>query len=85
MLPQENGEMHFANFNVDPQYSASQIGNAMMEASLDEVAKHSTVIAEAVPDLPITHTYLEKKNFHKTGEIEVAGVKLWQIRKEKTT
>ncbi|MDP1884387.1 MAG: GNAT family N-acetyltransferase [Candidatus Moranbacteria bacterium] len=85
MLQQEDGTVHFANFNVAPEYAASQIGNAMMEASLDEVAKNFPIVAEAVPGLKITDTYLNKKGFKKTGEIEVAGVKLWQIRKEKTS
>jgi N-acetylglutamate synthase-like GNAT family acetyltransferase/uncharacterized protein YjaG (DUF416 family) len=82
-LPQDDDTMHFANFNVDPNYTSSKLGEAMMEASLDSVAKEYAIVAEAVPGLPITKTYLEKKHFQKTGDIEIAGVKLWQIRREK--
>lgn len=82
--PNENGELHFANFNVDPEYSSSKLGEAMMEASLDEEAKASPIFAEAVPGSKIADTYLNKKDFQKTGEIEVGGVTLWEIRRERT-
>lgn len=83
-LPREDGTIHFANFNVDPDYSSSKLGEAMMEASLDQEAKKAPIVAEAVPDSPIANTYLTKKGFQKIGEIEVAGVKLLQLRKEKS-
>jgi len=81
--PREDGTSHFANFNIDPDYQFSKLGEAMMEASLDKEAKNATIVAEAVPDTPITKTYLEKKGFKKVGEIEVGEIKLWEIRKER--
>lgn len=81
--PLKDGTSHFANFNVDPEYNSSKLGEAMMEASLDKEAKSSPIVAEAMPDLPITNIYLTKKGFQKVSEAELAGVKLWKIRREK--
>jgi hypothetical protein len=82
--PQEDGTVHFANFNVDPRYNYAKLGEAMMEVSLDKEAQENTIVAEAIEGLPIAETYLNKKGFQKTGEIELAGVKLINIRKEKS-
>ena len=82
--PQEDGTVHFANFNVDPRYNYAKLGEAMMEVSLDKEAQENTIVAEAIEGLPIAETYLNKKGFQKTGEAEVAGIKLINIRREKT-
>ena len=82
--PREDGTVHFANFNVDPEYSFSKLGEAMMEVSLDKESQKNTIVAEAVEGLPIAETYLNKKGFQKTGEIELSGVRLINIRKEKS-
>ena len=80
--PQRDGMVHFANFNVDPAYQFSKLGEAMMEANVDKEALTAPLIAEAVADSAIAHTYLTKKDFHKTGESTLAGVTLWHIRRE---
>ena len=82
--PQEDGTVHFANFNVDPRYNYAKLGEAMMEVSLDKESQKNTIVAEAVEGLPIAETYLNKKGFQKTGEIELSGVRLINIRKEKS-
>ncbi|NCU31362.1 MAG: GNAT family N-acetyltransferase [Candidatus Moranbacteria bacterium] len=81
--PQEDGTVHFANFNVDPRYNYAKLGEAMMEVSLDKEAQENSIVAEAVEGLPISETYINKKGFQKTGEIELAGVKLINIKKRK--
>lgn len=82
-LPQDDGTLHFANFNVDPNYQFSKLGEALMEISLDLEAKKADIVAEVVPNTKIMEVYLNKKGFKKINEIEVCGVKLWKIKRNK--
>lgn len=79
----EDNAVHFASFNVDPQYAHAQLGEAMMEVSLDKEAKNAVITCAGVPDAPITQTYL-KRGFEKVKEIDVGGVTLWEMQREKT-
>jgi len=79
--PQEDGSVYFSNFNVDPTYAHARLGEAMMEASLDEESKRTTIECAGVPDASITQTYL-KRGFEKVGEADVGGVTLWRLKKE---
>ncbi len=81
-VTQKEGLVHFANFNVDSDYQFAKLGEAMMNISIDRESKKATIIAEAIPNAPITQIYLNKKGFEKVGEIEIGGVKLWKIKKQ---
>jgi len=82
--PQDDGTVHFANFNVDKKYTDAQLGNAMMEASLAKEIAQATIVAEAVPDAPITDTYIRKYGFKNVGEVDIGGVRLFSLRREQT-
>lgn len=82
--PQKDGTVLFANFNVDPLYNDSKIGEVMMHISLDEHSKKTPVVAMVLPNTKIAKFYMEKKNFKQYGEVEIAGVRVLKIRREQT-
>ncbi len=81
----ENGEVYFSNFNVDSLYKSSQLGEAMMEISLDREMEQATIIASVLKDVPIKEKYLKDKGFEVIGEKTIGSVNFFVIKKELKT
>jgi GNAT superfamily N-acetyltransferase len=64
----ENGITHseFGMFNVDPDYQGYDLGEAMMEKSLDLEARSKVIEASCIPTRKITLRYISK-GFVATG------------------
>ncbi len=79
------GEVEFASFNTDPAYQRSGIGNAMMERTLDDMARQPgvTIVAETDPFSAICPFYIEKAGFVATGiqEYKSTGQFVFAIRR----
>ena len=82
--PQEDGTVYFGNFNVNPQYQHSRIGEAVMDLSLEKEAQNATIVAHGIPDAAITRKYIADKRFVPMGEEEIAGQTLVRLVRERS-
>ncbi len=81
--PQEDGRVYFGNFNVNPRYSHSKIGEIMMTETLEREAERATIVAHAVPGAKITQTYIDRKLFSAEGRDVIGGEELLRIVRRK--
>lgn len=63
----DDGTLYGASLNVNPTLRGSGIGESMMHASIDEMARDHVIAADVFPELPVGMKYVEEFGCVITG------------------
>lgn len=70
--------LHFGKFNVNPEFAGRQLGEQILEETLDDYAHTQIIKAECDRDARITSKYLER-GFIATTEYPLDEIQCWDI------
>ncbi|MEI7462945.1 MAG: GNAT family N-acetyltransferase [Candidatus Taylorbacteria bacterium] len=75
---EDNGSIHFGKFNIDPDFSGRQVGEQMLEETLDDYAITHIIRAECDRNTRIASKYIEK-GFIAYNEYPLDEITCWDI------
>jgi hypothetical protein len=72
------GSLHFGKFNVNPEFAGRQLGEQILEETVDDYARTQILKAECDRDARIASKYIER-GFIATAEYPLDEIQCWDI------